>query len=92
MALAIRLSSHETRGRPAANWGLCDYAENGTMLLLLARYPERVNELAAVMGYFTLAKWVLTFASIIVLAVAILGSIVRRKQAMRGSSSRHGSI
>ena len=60
-----------------------DFAENGTVLVLLAYFPDRVHLLAAVLPYLTLVK---RAASLLALAIPILIfgiALVRRGLAKR---------
>lgn len=72
---------------PLARWRLlvllpiaamvADFAENACTAIVMARYPEATDLLAALAPVFTLAKWVLLIAAF--LAVPVLGLLAARR-------------
>lgn len=52
-----------------------DYMENITILTMLFKYPVHI-EMAALAGYFTLAKWIFTWISVFLIGWGIVRAMV----------------
>lgn len=58
--------------------GIVDYLENGTLLLILDRYPKHLDAMAYLAGGFTLTKWLISASCLVALVISIVTIIVRR--------------
>jgi hypothetical protein len=56
-----------------------DLLENAGLIVLLLTYPDRFSALAAATGLMTFVKWLLVFASMGLLLVAIGALVLRRR-------------
>ena len=56
---------------------LCDYAENACTATVIARYPERTLLVADLAALFTVAKWILLGSCFVLLAVGVVGAVLR---------------
>ncbi|HEY5848914.1 MAG TPA: hypothetical protein VIT42_19200 [Microlunatus sp.] len=56
---------------------LCDYAENACTAAVIARYPERTPLVADLAALFTVAKWILLGTCFALLAVGVVGAVLR---------------
>lgn len=57
---------------------LCDWLENGCILVLLARFPQRLDGLAAAAGGFTLLKWIVLGLSVLLAAGGLIAARLRK--------------
>ena len=58
---------------------ILDFAENGAVLALLAKYPERMDLLAGILPYLTLVKRVASLLALFVPLVILVSRFLRAK-------------
>lgn len=60
--------------------GVIDYAENLSILSIIIRYPERVDIIASLAGYLTLAKNISILSSLILILLGLAALAVKRRR------------
>ncbi|WP_433944193.1 hypothetical protein [Paenibacillus sp. SN-8-1] len=59
--------------------GLFDYMENMSMLMILHYYPEHLVTWPTIAGCLTLAKWLISFISVMILAIAAILALWKKR-------------
>lgn len=65
---------------------LFDYLENISAALVIGRYPQPMPLFAALAPFFTLFKWLLVGGSFVLLFIALMIMIRRKKQHPRAAN------
>lgn len=59
--------------------GLFDYLENASIITMLLKYPVHLEGFAAMAGYFTLAKWIFSWISLLLIVIGFIAWAVKPK-------------
>ena len=72
---------------------LVDYLENICIVLTLASYPERLSSLAQIANVFTVSKWALAYAELLLIVGSLIGFLFQkvRKTVLTARTSPGGT-
>ncbi len=67
-----------------------DYLENICVVTMLLSYPQRMDPVAQAANLFTVTKFILSYAELILMAIGLIGLIVQKVLSLRGRNlQRH---
>lgn len=101
-ALTLLLTVTFRSAFPAGHWvhkwnlvplgaGAFDYLENISIVTMLVKYPVHQNGVATAAGYFTLAKWVFSGLSLLLIVVGLV-RVLWIKAGPRGDHELRGRV